>query len=347
MFRLSACEDDYTVTQNPLTKGNAPRMPRSSPVMAGNASPNLPCTSGANEVCDHPPSINKFLSVSGSNNRKRPLPTGSSSPAMAQWVGQRPQKSSRSRRANVVSPVSSHDEVQISAESCDLGARVTSIGTNGLLPARNGIKNFKVKHEHVSSPARFSESEESGASENLGSRLKDKGSRSFEVDERGVNSTESGVPSVLFIKKNKLPKKEEIGDGVHKQGRSVRGASVSRASISPMREKLDTPTSTKPLRSTRPASEKNGRCRTSLPLGSYFALRLFRPPPPPKKKMLCFFSSPLLKSYFIIAMFNLRMYIFSKSGRPPLKKLSDRKALTRLGHTSIGGSSDVAGKISL
>lgn len=290
--KLSACEDDYTVTQNPLTKGNAPRMPRSSPVMAGNSSPNLPCTSGANEVCDHPPSINKFLSVSGSNNRKRPLPTGSSSPAMAQWVGQRPQKSSRSRRANVVSPVSSHDEVQISSESCDLGARVTSIGTNGLLPARNGIKNFKVKHEHVSSPARFSESEESGASENLGSRLKDKGSRSFEVDERGVNSTESGVPSVLFIKKNKLPKKEEIGDGVHKQGRSVRGASVSRASISPMREKLDTPTSTKPPRSTRPASEKNG----------------------------------------------------SKSGRPPLKKLSDRKALTRLGHTSIGGSSDVAGE---
>jgi hypothetical protein len=55
-------------------------------------------------------------------------------------------------------------------------------------------------------------------------------------------------------------------------------------------------------------------------------------------------SLSLSHKKFIIVMFNL--CIFSKSGRPPLKKLSDRKAFTRLGHTSIGGSPDLAGKIS-
>lgn len=34
---------------------------------------------------------------------------------------------------------------------------------------------------------------------------------------------------------------------------------------------------------------------------------------------------------------------FSKSGRPPLKKLSDRKAFASLGHLSSNGSPDCAG----
>ncbi|KAF5446282.1 hypothetical protein F2P56_031919 [Juglans regia] len=287
--KLSSCEDNAIVSPNSLSKGKVPLAPRSGPAMSGSSSPNLPCTSGALEVSERPPSINKFHSTSGSNNRKRPLPTGS--PSMAQWVGQRPQKISRTRRANLVSPVSTHDEVKMSSEGCspsDLGARATSIGTNGSLLARND-KHFRVKREHVSSPARLSESEESGAGENLESRLKGKGSGSFVADERGVNSVQNAVPSVLFTKKNKVINKEKTGDGVHRQGRSGRGSLVSRVSISPMGEKLDT--LAKPPRSTRLASEKNG----------------------------------------------------SKSGRPQ-KKLSDRKAFNRLGHTSIGSSLDLAGE---
>jgi hypothetical protein len=94
------------------------------------------------------------------------------------------------------------DELQKSSEACfpsDLGARVTSVGADGLLLARNGIKQyFRVKHENVSSPSRLSESEESVAGENLESRLKDRGSGSFEVDKRAVNSVQNVVPSVLF-----------------------------------------------------------------------------------------------------------------------------------------------------
>lgn len=263
VFRLSTSEDDSIVSPNPLTKGKAPRAPRSSPVMAGSSSPNLPCTSGELEVCEQPPSLNKFHSASGANNRKRPVPSGSPSAPMAQWVGQRPQKISRTRRTNLVSPVSGRDELQTLSEVClpsDLGARVTSVGTNGLLLARNGIKHFRVKHENVSSPARLSESEESGAGEHLESRSKDKGSGSFEVDKKAVNSVQNVVPSVLFTEKIKVLNKGETGDGKRKQGRSGRGSSVSRASISPMREKLETPASTKPPRCTKPASEKNGRC---------------------------------------------------------------------------------------
>ncbi|XP_059433705.1 uncharacterized protein LOC132166876 isoform X4 [Corylus avellana] len=293
--KLTTCEGDSIVSPNPLTKGKAPRAPRSSPVMAGSSSPNLPCTSGEHEVCEQPPSIKKFHSASGANNRKCPVPSGSPSHPMAQWGGQRTQKNSRTRRTNLVSPVSGRDEPQTSSEAClpsDLGARVTSVGTNGLLLARNGIKHFRVKHEKVSSPARLSESEESGAGENLESRSKDKGSGSFEVDKRAVNSVQNVVPSVLFTEKIKVLNKGETRDGKRKQGRTGRGSSVSRASISPMREKLETPASTKPPRCTKPASEKNG----------------------------------------------------SKSRRPPLKKLSDRKAFTHLGHTSIGGSPDLAGE---
>ncbi|KAK4593328.1 hypothetical protein RGQ29_017447 [Quercus rubra] len=254
--------------------------------------------SGVPEVCEQPTSISKFHSVNGTNNRKRPVPTGSSSPPMAQWVGQRPQKISRTRRTNLVSPVSSNDEVQISSEGglpSDLCARVTSIGSNGsngLLLARNGIKQFRVKHEHVSSPARLSESEETGASENLESRLNDKGLGKFEVDEKAINSLQNVVPPILFTKKNKALNKEETGDGVRRQGRSGRGTSVSRAINSPITEKLETSASTKPPRSTRPSSEKSG----------------------------------------------------SKTGRPPVKKFSDRKAFTRLGHMSTGGSPDLTGE---
>lgn len=262
MFRLNSCEDNSIVSPYPLTKGKAPRAPRSSPVMAGSSSPNLPRGSGVPEVCEQPTSISKFHSVNGTNNRKRPVPTGSSSPPMAQWVGQRPQKISRTRRTNLVSPVSSNDEVQTSSEGglpSDLGAKVTSTGSSGLLVARNGIKQFRVKHEHVSSPARLSESEETGASENLESKLNDKGLGKFEVDEKAINSLQNVVPPILFTKKNKSLNKEETGDGVRRQGRSGRGTSVSRAISSPITEKLETSASTKPPRSTRPSSEKSGR----------------------------------------------------------------------------------------
>lgn len=290
--KLNIREDNNVVTPSPIIKGKASRGPRTGPV-AANSSLNFPRTSGALEGWEQSPGVNKIHSIGATNNRKRPMPTGSSSPPMAQWGGQRPQKISRTRRANLVSPVSNHDEVQISSEGCtpDFGARMASTGNSGSLLARgvgNGSQHGKMKLENVSSPARLSESEESGAGEN---RSKEKGMGSCEAEERSVNGIQNVGPSVLLAKKNKILIREEIGDGVRRQGRSGRGSAFSRASISPMREKFENPTTTKPLRSARPGSDKNG----------------------------------------------------SKSGRPPLKKQSDRKALTRVGQTPNSGSPDFTG----
>lgn len=254
-------EDNNAVTPIPIIKGKASRGPRTGPV-AANSSINFPRTSGSLEGWEQSPSVNKIHSTAAPNNRKRPMPTGSSSSPMAQWGGQRPQKISRTRRANLVSPVSNNDEVQMSSEGCtpDFSARMASTGNSGLVLARGtgiGSQHSKVKLENVSSPSRLSESEESGAGEN---RSKEKGMGSCETEEKSVNGIQNVGPSVLLAKKNKILIKEEIGDGVRRQGRSGRGLAFSRASMSPVREKFENPTSTKPLRSARPGSDKNGRC---------------------------------------------------------------------------------------
>lgn len=293
--RLSIRDDSHTGIPGTVTKGKASRAPRTGPVTPTNSSPNFPSPSGSLDGWEQYPSMNKVHLISGANNRKRPLSSGSSSPPMAQWVGQRPQKISRTRRTNLVSPVSNLDEMQVSAEGCspDLSSKNASLGTNGSLLSKGGINGthkLRVKHENVSSPARLSESEESAGGEMRDSRLKDKGLSNNEVEERSMDVLQHVGSPVLFMKKNKLLNREEIVDGVRLQGRTGRGSSTSRISVSPRRDKLDSPTSIKPLKSSRPGSEKNG----------------------------------------------------SKSGRPPLKKLSDRKA-TRLGLTPTG-SPDCTGE---
>ncbi|XP_068329024.1 uncharacterized protein [Pyrus communis] len=295
--KLNVRDDSQILNPNPVTKGKASRAPRNGPVTACNSSPSLPRTSGTPEGWEQPSSVTKNNSASGATNRKRPVPTGSTTPSMAQWVGQRPQKMSRTRRSNLLSPVSSHDEVQIPSESCspsDVGGRLNSFGTNGLLQksVANGAQQIRIKQEIVSSPARLSESEESGAGENHESRLKEKGPGSSEVDEKAVNDVQNTGSSILPTKKNKLLNGEETGAGVRRQGRSGRGSSVCRATTVATRENLETPASAKPFKSMRPGSEKNG----------------------------------------------------SKSGRPPLKKLSDRKAFAFPGHISTIGSPDCAGE---
>lgn len=293
--RLNICDDSHTVLPGTVTKGKASRAPRTGPVTPTSSSPNFPSPNGSLDGWEQYPSMNKVHPIAGSNNRKRPLSSGSSSPPMAQWVGQRPQKISRTRRTNLVSPVSNLDEMQVSAEGCspDLSSKNTSLGTNGSLLSKgglNGTQQLRLKHENISSPARLSESEESAGGEIRDGRSKDKGLANNEVEERTIDALQHVGSPVLFMKKNKLLNREEIGDGVRLQGRTGRGSSSPRISVSPRRDKLDSPTSIKPLKNSRPGSDKNG----------------------------------------------------SKSGRPPLKKLSDRK-ITRLGLTPTG-SPDCTGE---
>ncbi|KAL1544449.1 hypothetical protein AAHA92_21300 [Salvia divinorum] len=287
--KLNNREENHTMSSSPIIKGKASRAPRSGSMAAANA----PRVTGTLESWEQGQVVTKNTSNGVPNNRKRPLPSGSSSPPITQWGGQRPQKMSRTRRTNLI-PVSNNDEMQMQSEGCsptEFGPRISIGGINTSLLTKsiaNGSQNFKVKSENISSPARLSESEESGAGEN---RITDNCVGSRDPEERAANAGQSVGPSTIPIKKNKIVAKEDITDGVRRQGWSGRVSPFSRASISPTREKLDNVVATKPLRNAKSGSEKSG----------------------------------------------------SKSGRP-LKKLSDRRNFSRLGHVTNGGSPDCSGE---
>ncbi|KAJ6403214.1 hypothetical protein OIU84_015182 [Salix udensis] len=216
---------------------------------------------------------------------------GSSSHAMAQWVGQRPHKNSRTRRANIMAPGSNHIESQTSSQgfpTSEFSARTSSIGAKGSLIASNLDTNTpKLKRELESVPSLFglSESEESGAGEN---KPKDKGTDGSEVS---LSASQKVGTFVLPARKNKSST-NEIGDGVRRQGRSGRGSSLTRPGTHPVREKLQNLPVVKPLHSSRAASDKNK----------------------------------------------------SKIGRPPSKKLKDRKALVHVGPMPNSSSLDFTGE---
>ncbi|KAL0403554.1 UNVERIFIED_CONTAM: hypothetical protein Sradi_1996200 [Sesamum radiatum] len=262
-FRMNSREDNHGTGPGPILKGKASRAPRSGSMVAAHSASNNPRISGTLESWEQPQAVNKTPTVAGANNRKRSIPAGSSSPPITQWM---------------------------QSEGCspsDFSSRLSTGGTNASLPTKSsasGNQNTKLKPENVPSPARFSESEESGAGE---IRIKEKGLDRGDVEEKDGNAAQNVGTSTVPMKKNKIMVKEEIGEGVRRQGRSGRVSPFSRTSISPTREKMDNLMPAKPLRNARPGSDKNG----------------------------------------------------SKSGRP-LKKQSERKGFSRLGHMASGGSPD-------
>ncbi|XP_042012997.1 uncharacterized protein LOC121761414 isoform X4 [Salvia splendens] len=287
--RINNREENHSICPSPILKGKASRTPRNGSMVAANSTSTTPRVSGTLESWEQPQALNRTPTISGANNRKRPMPAGSSSPPITQWGGQRPQKSSRTRRTNLI-PVPNLDDVQMQAEGgspSDFSPRLSTGTTSASFPTKSsgsGNQNSKVKAENASSPARLSESEESGAGQ---FRTKEKGIGNADDEKDGSAGPNIG-PSTIPMKKNKIMAKEEIGDGVRRQGRSGRISPFSRGSISSTREKLDIVPPSKPLRNARSGSDKNG----------------------------------------------------SKSGRP-LKKQSDRKGVSRLGH---GGSPDCSGE---
>ncbi|KAK4750274.1 hypothetical protein SAY87_027723 [Trapa incisa] len=286
--KLPTREEASMQNPTPLIKGKASRAPRSG---LANSPTSLPRASEGLESWEHPSSVPKVHLLGVTNNRKRTLPSGpSSSPSMTQWGMQRPQKMPRSRRANVVSPVLSNDEIPNSSEGfmSDLGPKITSMSRG----FASGIQQLKVKLDNVSSPARLPESEESGARESNDSRLKEKRTSSNEVEERDVVLAQNVGCSVGKIKKSKIVNRDEMGDSATREGRSGRSPSFARAGSSPLREKLENVTCSKPQGSMRASSDKSGR----------------------------------------------------KSGRPPLKKLSDRKAFNRPGKSPGVSTPDFSGE---
>uniref|UniRef100_A0A1D1Z2K0 Chlorophyllase-1, chloroplastic n=1 Tax=Anthurium amnicola TaxID=1678845 RepID=A0A1D1Z2K0_9ARAE len=289
--KLNIREDTQIGAQSPLMKGKASRGPRSASSSMMNSSSNFSRTSGGIDGWDQPPCSNKLQPVSGANNRKRPLPE-SSSPPMTQWGGHRPPKNTRTRRMTLVSPVSNHDDAQVLADAsppADVGARVMGTEACGPILSRgmSNTQQLKLKLENVLSPVGVSESEESGAAEN---KSKEKGLDSAEIEDGAVNAVQKVASFVPPSKKNKLSSREEIGDGVRRQGRSGRGSTQPKAGVSLSKEKSGNVDTAKPLRTGRPVSE------------------------------------------------------ISKVGRPPSKKMSDRKTFMRPSHAVNSGSSDLIGE---
>ncbi|OIW12967.1 hypothetical protein TanjilG_15416 [Lupinus angustifolius] len=260
---LNVDDDNCTSSNYSSMKGKASRAPKTGPLVASNSSSVFHSYETV-EVWEQPSNMNKPHSVSGTINRKCSLPAGPSSSFMAQWVGQRPQKITRTRRMNVVSPLSSCDEVQISLKGCsssDVGTRVTSTTASGSLISKGGVNSTQlgtVKHENISSQTRLSEGEGLGAGEKGESKLKEKRLGSNEVDERAINNLYNISSSSLANKKKKMSNKEEIED-LRKQGRNSRGSPVMKTDIMPMNANMDTSTLTQPIRRImKPGSEKNG-----------------------------------------------------------------------------------------
>ncbi|ONK77573.1 uncharacterized protein A4U43_C02F8010 [Asparagus officinalis] len=291
--KLNICEDAQVGSQRPSAKGKAVRAPRSGSSIVINM-PNLPCP--PEDGSEQPSCSNKVQSFSGSSNRKRPLSAGSSSPPVAaRWGGQRREKISRTRRANVVSPVSNIDDSEAEGSAgLDFVARLSNIDSRGVLVSR-GIPNdtlLNIKLENVPSPSTPSESEESVAVE---SKSKERGHDNGEFEDGALNAYHKAATFVLTRKKNKVPPREEIGDGVRRQVRSGRGSIQSKACLQSSNGKLESSESAKPLKSGRLVSDKSER--------------------------LC-----------------------SRIGRPPSKKISDRKISARPLPIINNGSSKFTGE---
>ncbi|KAI3734618.1 hypothetical protein L6452_14091 [Arctium lappa] len=256
--KLNNRDGCYTTSPSLVTNGKASRAARTGAMVAASSSPGIPYVPGTLESWQKATDEEKFLPNDGNNSRKRTMALGSSSVPMAQWVGQRPQKMSRARRANLVSPVANQDEKHLSFESCspsDVGARLVSNGTNGSPISKNvtsGPHKLMVKLDNVQSPLRLSESEESVGGE---SRLKDKEMGNSEVDAIVVQNI---GPSVALAKKNKSLINEESSNGVWRQGRNVRGPLIARSSNSPMGNRLDNAATPKTLQSSKTGCKKNG-----------------------------------------------------------------------------------------
>ncbi|KAL5583035.1 hypothetical protein UlMin_015477 [Ulmus minor] len=257
---------------NTVTKGKVSRAPRTSSVMALDTFPGTRPPS-VFQTSEQPTGLNKVAVAGMALNPKRPASAGSPIHPMAQWVGQRPHKNSRTRRTNLVSPVST--EPQNSSPglaTSDFSARTSSMLVNSV---DNKSPKVKRETENLTSPYSFSESEESGAGEN---KIKEK--KVDTVD--AAFTTSPKVGSLLFpMKKNKIPT-NEIGDGLKRHGRSGRGSSLGRPGIPPVREKSRKRPIADPPQDMLHSSDKN-RSKTGRPpskkLKDCKALTRLRPVP--------------------------------------------------------------------
>ncbi|XP_042428658.1 uncharacterized protein LOC122015704 isoform X3 [Zingiber officinale] len=253
--RLNIQEDTQVGNQIPLVKGKTTRIPRTSSNLVTNAPSNFLHSFGSNDCPEQIP-MSKIQTSNLVSNRRRVINNDSVSPPVTQWVGQRPHKISRTRRVNVVSPVSNTDGTQFLHEvfsASDVGTRMMTTDTSGHLVSRgitSSSHQSKLKHDNALPPL-LSESEESTA---IKTKFKGKTSNKFELED-GVQAPLKATTLVLPIK-NK-PSKEEIGIEIRRQGRSRRGSVHSKSCLPLPKEKLENIDSTKPLKNGKHSSERS------------------------------------------------------------------------------------------
>eukprot|EP00252_Welwitschia_mirabilis_P020272 TRINITY_DN4933_c0_g2_i1.p1 TRINITY_DN4933_c0_g2~~TRINITY_DN4933_c0_g2_i1.p1 ORF type:complete len:743 (+),score=182.55 TRINITY_DN4933_c0_g2_i1:445-2673(+) len=265
-------EENHAAPAVSITKKPS-RAPRSNSGASANSSPHLPHQSPTFDSWERSSGANKIQPPSGSSNRKRPLPTQSSSPPVTQWRGQR-MKSMRVRRINLVPPVSSRDDVTVLTEgspNMDPGSKPDSTESNvSGFPRRSSTSSAahqsKLKSDNVSSTG-LSESEESGAGDN---KCKDKSKKACELEEKVVPGLQKTTPIVLPQKKKLITKGEGGGDGIRRQGRSGRGLVPLKATNQQPSGKLENAATSKQLRSSRPCPEK-GEIKSGRPLSKKLA----------------------------------------------------------------------------
>ncbi|KAL5231316.1 hypothetical protein ABZP36_030092 [Zizania latifolia] len=255
--KVHTSEDMQTGSISPLPKAKACRAPRTSLHAMGSASSFQRSTGGSDE-CEEIPYSNKASPLGGVTNRRHSTHSNASSPPIA-WVGQRPQKISRTRRANVVSPVSNFDEVLSEGSPLDTAtaARPASIESSSVMLTKNGTSSntqTATKMNSISSPAGLSESEGSAGTE---SKVKEKAANSGEVENECSNADHNSAGLIFPSDKNMIPLKELKDGGVRRQGRSGRGTMHVKGYSSISKEKLDAGETRKPLKGGRPGPEKN------------------------------------------------------------------------------------------
>ncbi|KAK8654723.1 hypothetical protein V6N13_107325 [Hibiscus sabdariffa] len=280
--KMSARDEFNSASPASNAKMNASiRGPRSGSGVGPKLSPAHRTTTSNDWELSH--CTNKPPTAGGVNNRKRTISTQSSSPPVANWASQRPQKSSRTaRRTNLVPILSNNDETSLL--DTDMGGNEIGSGYARRLSG-SSPQQVKLKGDAFSSAA-LSESDDSGAAE---TKSKGKVTKSDEIDEKAGQNVQKVSTLILPSRKNKPMNGEDIRDGVRRQGRTGRGITSTRPVMPMTVEKYGNVGTAKQLRTARLGLDKAE----------------------------------------------------SKAGRPPTRKLTDRKAYARQKHAAINAAADL------
>ncbi|XP_057534094.1 uncharacterized protein LOC130812592 isoform X2 [Amaranthus tricolor] len=247
-----ASSDASFLSSGTIVRARISRAPRIGSVMAANSSSDVQASSEACEGWEEPTNSNKVISLDSVQSHHR---TANSSYLLGQWGGQRQQKSSRSRRTNVISPVSNSDECQ--TPSMKFSPPVSGVknslndisGCMETVDVHSNISNSKIKVDNTPSPGLLSEGEETKGME---FRLEEKGTDCCD----GLNGKGKMRAFMFPTKRNKNVLNENVGDGVRRQGRTMRGLSLSKPGLSHSDVKLESGSTAKRIQSTRPGLEK-------------------------------------------------------------------------------------------